>query len=143
MVTLAGICLTRARRLNYGGSVSAMTRSFEFPTSASDSPRRAIICLLLVAFLLYNPFFTILSTSHDLSVKHPLSYRATVAGSELRRCTIDTTDPLIPDLSAAILHAATLFVPTHQVVLVRPSDIAGLLSQALCDSIWFRPPPFA
>jgi hypothetical protein len=120
-----------------------MAQDFEFRGTTSDSPRRAAICLLLIAFLLYNPFFTILSTSHDLSVKHPLSYRATVAGSELRRCTIDTTDPLIPELSAAILHAATLLTPTHQVAFLQPSDTAGLLSQSLCDSIWFRPPPSA
>jgi hypothetical protein len=120
-----------------------MAQDFEFRATTSDSPRRAAICLLLIAFLLYNPFFTILSTSHDLSVKHPLSYRATVAGSELRRCTIDTTDPLIPELSAAILHAATLLTPTHQVAFLQPSDTAGLLSLSLCDSIWFRPPPSA
>jgi hypothetical protein len=119
-----------------------MTLGSESRIGAGEGAKRAAICLL-VALLLYNPFLTILSTSQDLSVQHPLSYRATVAGSELRRCIIDATDPLIPELSVVLLHAAILFTPTHHVALVQPSDTAGLLSQAPCDSIWFRPPPSA
>ena len=120
-----------------------MTRSSESRIEAGGARKRAAVCLVLVALLLYNPFFTILSSSQDLSVKHPLSYRATVAGSELRRCTIEPCDPLIPELTAALLHAAILLAPTHDVAFVRPSDTAGLVSQASCDSIWFRPPPSA
>jgi hypothetical protein len=120
-----------------------MTRDSEFRIEADETPKRAPICLLLVALLLYNPFFTIFSISQDLSVQHPLSYRATVAGPELRRCTIDAADSLIPQLSAVIFCAAILFTPTHQVALVQPSGTAGLLSQASCNSIWFRPPPSA
>jgi hypothetical protein len=121
-----------------------MTRDAEFRIKAGEAPKRAPICLLLIALLLYNPFFTVLSISQNLSIQHPLSYRATVAGSELRRCTIDVTDPLIPELSAIILHAAILFTPSHEIVLAQPSETAaGLLSQASCDSIWFRPPPSA
>jgi len=140
---LGGIRLTRARRLNYGGSVSAMIPVSGLPIEASGARKRAAVCLVLVALLLYNPFFTILSSSQDLSVKHPLSYRATVAGSELRRCTMEPGDPLVPELTAAILHAAILLAPTYQVAFVQPSDTAGLLSQASCDNIWFRPPPSA
>jgi hypothetical protein len=143
MVMLGDIRLTRARRLNYGGSVSAMIPVSGLPIEASGARKRAAVCLVLVALLLYNPFFTILSSSQDLSVKHPLSYRATVAGSELRRCTMEPGDPLVPELTAAILHAAILLAPTYQVAFVQPSDTAGLLSQASCDNIWFRPPPSA
>jgi hypothetical protein len=104
----------------------------------------AATSLLLVALLLYNPFFTILSSSRDLSVQHPLSYRATLAASELRRCTMEAAQPLIPGLDAAVVHAAALLLtPGHEIALVQPSDTAGLLSQALCDDIWFRPPPSA
>lgn len=140
---LGDIRLTRARRLNYGGSVSAMIPVSGLPIEASGARKRAAVCLVLIALLLYNPFFTILSSSQDLSVKHPLSYRATVAGSELRRCTMEPGDPLVPELTAAILHAAILLAPTYQVAFVQPSDTAGLLSQASCDNIWFRPPPSA
>jgi hypothetical protein len=121
-----------------------MTRNSESRIEVSRGARkRAAVCLVLVAVLLYNPFFTVLGTSHGLSVKHPLSYRATVAGSELRRCTVEPVDPLIPELTAALLHAAVLLAPTHEVTFVQPCDTAGLVSQAPCDSIWFRPPPSA
>jgi hypothetical protein len=119
-----------------------MLRDSGLPTEGNKVRWRAVTSVLLVAFLLYNPFFTILSSSRDLTVRHPLSYRATLAGSELRRCTMDAEQqPLIPDLAAAIVHAATLVSPSPEIALIQPNDTTGLLSQALCDSIWFRPPP--
>jgi hypothetical protein len=123
-------------------AVGVMLRDSELRIEINRTRWCVATCLLLVALLLYNPFFTILSSSHDVSVQHPLSYRATVAGSELRRCTIEA-QPLLPGLDAAVVHAATLLAPPHEIALVQPSDTAGLLSQALCDSIWFRPPPSA
>jgi hypothetical protein len=120
-----------------------MLRHSELSSDASQSRWRAAVNLLLVALLLYNPFFTILSSSRDLNVRHPLSYRATIAGSELRRCTMDEVQPLVPGLDAALVHAATLLAPSLKIFLVQPSDTAGLSSQALCDSVWFRPPPAA
>jgi hypothetical protein len=104
---------------------------------------RTVVCLLLMALLLYNPFFTVLSISQEFSVQHPLSYRATMAGSELRRCTIEAGKPLLPELSAGISPASTLITLPHEVALIEPSDTAGAISQTLCDSIWFRPPPSA
>ena len=120
-----------------------MPRDSGLPNEAKKARWLAVTSVLLIALLLYNPFFTILSSSRDLSVRHPLSYRATLAGSELRRCTMDAMQPLIPDLADAIVHAATLLSPSPEITLVQSSDTAGLLSQALCDSIWFRPPPAA
>jgi hypothetical protein len=120
-----------------------MTRNFESRNENGGGAKRQALCLVLVALLLYNPFFTIFSVSQDLSVAHPPSYRATVAGSELRRCTIEPSVPLIPQLTAALLYAAALLAPSHKVDFVQPSATAGLVSQAPCDSIWFRPPPSA
>jgi len=120
-----------------------MLRDSELRIEANRARWRGAVSLLLIVLLLYNPFFTILSSSRDLSVQHPLSYRATLAGSELRRCTTEVAQPLIAGLDAAVVHSATLLTPSHEIALVQPSDSAGLLSQALCDSIWFRPPPSA
>lgn len=134
--------MTGPPRLIYGYSVSAMLRTSELSGEAKKARWLVVTSVLLVALLLYNPFFTILSSSRDFSVRHPLSYRATLAGSELRRCMMDEgQQTLIPDLDAAIVHTATLLSPSPKVALVQPSDTAGLLSQVLCDSIWFRPPP--
>jgi len=104
---------------------------------------RTAVCLVLVALLLYNPFFTILGSSRDVSVQHPLSYRATVAGTELQRGIVETGNPLSVVLDAAILLVSSLFPPAPKLVFVQRSEPAGAMSQARCDSIWFRPPPTA
>jgi len=143
LVTLSGIRLTAALRLNYGGTVGIMTQDSEMLMGSREARGRAAVCLLLMALLLYNPFFTVLSISQAFSVQHPLSYRATTAGSELRRCTFEAGKPLLPELSAATSLTTILFAPSHEVALVEPSATAGPVSQALCDSVWFRPPPSA
>ena len=127
----------------YGGSVGIMTQDSEMLMGSREARGRAAVCLLLMALLLYNPFFTVLSISQAFSVQHPLSYRATTAGSELRRCTFEAGKPLLPELSAATSLTTILFAPSHEVALVEPSATAGPVSQALCDSVWFRPPPSA
>src|SRR5258708_25640888 len=99
-----------------------MTRGCEFPSESREARGRTAVCLVLIALLLYNPFFTILKISQDLSVQHPLSYRATLAGSELRRCTLHAAPPLIPALSAAIALPATLLTTSSEVALLQPTD---------------------
>jgi hypothetical protein len=141
VTTCRGIRLTETLRLNYGGSMPAMTRDSEVRIGSCEMRGRAAVCLVLIALLLHNPFFTVLSISQDLSVHHQLSYRATVASSELRRCTFEAGKPLLPVLSAANFPAWTLFKPSREVDLNQPIDSVGPVSQALCDSIWFRPPP--
>jgi hypothetical protein len=116
-------------------------RDSDLRIELSEARRRTAVCLVLIALLLYNPFFTILGISHDLSVRHTLSYRATLAGSELRRCTFEAAQPLIPALDAAVIYAASLLTPS--VEGVQPTDTPTPLAQVLCDSIWFRPPPSA
>jgi hypothetical protein len=132
--------LTAARHLNYGDSVSALTQHSEPQIIPRSGFTRAAISLLLAALFLYNPFFTVLSISQDLSVQHSLSYRATLAGSELRRCTFEAPAQLIPELSAVVSQAIALPKPSYEVGPVQISDLLPL-SQVACDSIWFRPPP--
>jgi hypothetical protein len=105
--------------------------------------RRAGMCLALIALLLYNPFFTILSSAHEVSVRHSLSYRATVASSELRRGTLEPATPLLPELTPAICWAAISLAPSHELAVALTRDAVAPVSQAPCDSIWFRPPPSA
>jgi hypothetical protein len=143
MVTFSGIYLTWARPLNYRCRVSAMKRDSDLRLEFSEPRKRAAVCLVLVALLLYNPFFTILGSSLDLSVQHPLSYRATLASTELQRGMLEAANPLISGLDAAILHAFSLFSLSHKVAFVQPSDAVTPMSQAICDNIWFRPPPSA
>jgi hypothetical protein len=102
---------------------------------------RVALTLALIAVLLYNPFFTILDISNVLNVQHPLSYRATLAGSELRRCTFEAAPSLIPVLGLAL--GTNLFLPSQPLAhAVQQNDVISL-PQVSCDSIWFRPPPTA
>ena len=136
------IQLTRRLHLIYGSTVGAMTRCSGQSFNRSRSALQTAACLLLVAVLLYNPFFTILRISQDLTVQHTLSYRATVAGSELRRCTVEDVTPLVPALAAIAAHAAALSALT-QTAFVQPDDLGGPSTLPHCDSTWFRPPPSA
>jgi hypothetical protein len=120
-----------------------MKRDSDLGLEFSEPRKRAAVCLVLVALLLYNPFFTILGNSRDLNVQHPLSYRATLAGTELQRGMLEAANPRIPELDAVILHVASLFSLSCKVVSVQPNDTAPSMSQAICGSIWFRPPPAA
>ena len=105
--------------------------------------RRACVCLTLIALLLYNPFLTILSSSHEISVRHPLSYRATVASSELRRCTLEPAKPPLPELMAVLFCAAFFFAAGDEIAIVPVRDPIAPVSLTTCDSVWFRPPPSA
>ena len=122
--------------------VSAMPQNSELTIEAVEVSRQSSVCLLLIALLLYNTFLTILGTSRDPSVQHPLSYRATVAGSELRRCTFESTSPIIPPLGVVLFYAA-LFAPSRETSPSEPRDALGDVTQVVCESSWFRPPPSA
>jgi hypothetical protein len=106
------------------------------------------LCLLLGVLFLYNPFFTVHDTSGNLQVRHPLSYRATVASSELRRCTFDPAKPLIP--TSGVLEARTFGVsvppatigPVSSSERQRRVDFAPAVPlQVVLEGLWFRPPP--
>ena len=120
-----------------------MIRDLHGERPSSGERWRAGVCLALVALLLYNPFLTILSSPQDVSVRHPLSYRATVASSELRRCTTESTKPLLPDLAALLFYATVFLRAGDEIIVVQARDAVAPLSLAVCDSAWFRPPPAA
>lgn len=105
--------------------------------------RQACLCLTLIALLLYNPFLTILSSTHEISVQHPSSYRATVASSELRRCTTEPAKPPLPELAAVLFCAAVFLRAGNEIVVLPVRDAIEYGSLTTCDSVWFRPPPSA
>jgi hypothetical protein len=102
------------------------------------------LCLLLAVLFLYNPFFTVQNVSDVPHFRHPHSYRATVASSELRRSTIDPVQPLIPAtgvLVAAPFIAARAAVPTPIFTRVPQPDFVAPSQQVILEEICFRPPP--
>jgi hypothetical protein len=105
-------------------------------------PWRGALCLLLAALFLYNPFCTIcMSSGPSAVVQHPVSYRSTIASSELGCGTVQHTK----------LHVAalTVLVTTEKFLLhekddSRPKpvdDTVRAVTQAFATSLWFRPPP--
>jgi hypothetical protein len=105
----------------------------------------AELCLLLGVLFLYNPFFTVHSIPGDLQVRHPLSYRATIASSELRRCRIDPTKPPIPAvglLQVWVLGSIALPASTSPLFSPRQHDgFSRVTQQVVLEGLWFRPPP--
>jgi hypothetical protein len=104
-------------------------------------PWRVGICLILFALFLYNPFLTIYGASPVVNIQHPLSYRATIASSELRRCTVEPSKPLVPALEAAVAFELAQSAATDEAIPVLPRDLFRAIPQVICNSLWFRPPP--
>lgn len=109
---------------------------------AHISPWRAGLCLLLAIFFLYNPFVTICVASGPAAVvHHPVSYRSTVASSELGCGTVQHTK-----VQAAPLKT---FVAIEKVLLQQRDDsrpkpegeTVRAVTQEFASSLWFRPPP--
>jgi len=115
---------------------------FAYSHENAAAPRwRAWICLLLVFFLLYNPFAASQSSVSGLNVGHPASNRATVGASELQhfsfadgqdRLSVHDADAVatlmhFPDVSARSLHCLAQVLSPRQ--------------QFFGSSLWFRPPP--
>jgi hypothetical protein len=102
------------------------------------------LCLLLAILFLYNPFFTIQDVSDVPHVRHPHSYRATVASSELRRCTINPVQPLIPAtgvlVAAQFIDAPVVVTPLTFTPVPQP-DFVAPPQRVVLEDICSRPPP--
>jgi hypothetical protein len=121
--------------------------SVRMPTSppvrnkSAGTPWRAGFCLLLAALLFYNPFLTILSASDIIHVRHPFSYRATVASSELGRCKLDSVQPLVPALAVQPVDSLTLIAPIQTGERAASRVFFRSVAQLSSNCLWFRPPP--
>ena len=105
------------------------------------SPWQLHVCFMLAAFFLHNPFFTIYGSSPVLKVQHPLSYRGTVASSELRRSRVEEVQPRIFAPEEAVPEAVALFATLAGAIGVPRNEPLNFQPQTLSESLWFRPPP--
>ena len=105
------------------------------------SPWWAVVCLLLAVLFLYNPFFTIYGSSGVRSVSHPLSFRGTVASSELRRSLVTQVQPKIDALDEAALDDVRHPDASCPNLVALPDEPLRSKQEAVLDSLWFRPPP--
>jgi len=102
---------------------------------------RRSICVLLVLFMLYNPFAASLNSASALNVRHPASNRATVGASELQHFSFANGRD---SLSAHDSVVVKTFVSSSELPTQSFKDIPQLTSlplQILGSSLWFRPPP--
>jgi hypothetical protein len=104
-------------------------------------PWCAGVCLVLAVLFLYNPFFTIYSSSGVPAVRHPPSYRGTVASSELRRSVVKQVQPKIDATEEAIFDAVTLPETAYRDSVVVAYELPRSMQEAVLESLWFRPPP--
>ena len=104
-------------------------------------PWRAV-CFVLGLFLLYNPFFTICAAdSPAATVQHHVSYRSTIAASELG-CSDLQRHPEV-SVEAIIALFATIFeLPRPaEVIAPRPSEETVAAPDGFAFPLWSRPPP--
>jgi hypothetical protein len=105
---------------------------------------RAGVCLAIIAVLLYNPFFTILSSSREDSVRHALSFRATVASSELFKLKGPESNDATAIGCCDLLDAFTLLQSQRrQSARECNTEAPFFLTNFLSGNLWFRPPPAA
>jgi hypothetical protein len=111
-------------------------------TGRGTLPWRGALCLLLVVFFLYNPFCTICMASGLFPVvHHPVSYRSTIASSELGCGTVQHTKLHVVSL-AVLVTAVKIPLQDHNDIRPRPvTDTIPAVTQAFATSLWFRPPP--
>jgi hypothetical protein len=112
-----------------------------YASNAVRLPLRAI-CLALALFLLYNPFFTICSTAGpDTAIEHHVSYRSTIASSELGASKVQQHSEVSVEPIVALV--ATLFdvVRPPEVTAPRPTDQTVVASDGFASPLWSRPPP--
>ena len=101
-----------------------------------------LVCVTLAILFLYNPYVTLASSSSGkLTVKHNLSYRATVASSELQHFS----PPNARKIFATPLVTATTWLESPlNFVVGEASDVSTqhlCAYQLVCADLWFRPPP--
>jgi hypothetical protein len=111
-------------------------------TEVDRTPKwQVVVCLLLAALVVYNPFLGGAEFESGLCVRHSASNRATVGASELQHFTPIESRTILP---AAFLVVADYLGALKQVTSERRSFLAEVeLPSALNlpASLWFRPPP--
>jgi hypothetical protein len=100
------------------------------------------VCLVLGLLLLYNPFFTICPTAGPAAaIQHHVSYRSTIAASELGCSNLQQHSGVSVEPVVALI--ATLFhsVRPTEVIAPRSSEEIVAVSDGFASSLWSRPPP--
>jgi len=117
-------------------NISEQSRS-----AAAGLPWRAV-CLVLALLLFYNPFITICpAAGPDAAIQHHVSYRSTIAASELGCGKLQQHSEVSVEPIVALI--ATLFdaVRPAEVIAPKPSEKTVAASDGFASALWSRPPP--
>lgn len=120
-----------------------MFRSPQHGDPQAATKNHAWMCLVLPLLLLCNPFLAS-ESSGALSLRHPPSYRGTVASSELQKFKSQESREAIAIAESDLLAGFALLLPQLQ-----PSAKSGdteaprFADRFLSGNLWFRPPPAA
>jgi hypothetical protein len=103
---------------------------------------RGAVCLLLAVFFLYNPFVTIcMGSGPSKVIGHPVSYRSTIASSELGCGTVQHTKLGVPPLKVLVAIEKFLLQEKDDIRPIPTDDAVRAVTQDFATSLWFRPPP--
>ena len=104
-------------------------------------PWRAV-CLVLGLLLLYNPFFTICTAAGPAAtIEHHVSYRSTIAASELGCSNLQQHSEVSVEPVIALIAALFDAVRPAEVMAPRPSEETVAASDGFASTLWSRPPP--
>jgi hypothetical protein len=107
------------------------------------SRSQAVLCLLLVGLLLYNPFLALIHSYSGLSLHRLPRNRATVGASELQHFS-PVTSTLAAELQA--VKSIGVEVPVlgeKEFPLAAVDSHSAMMRRDFASNLWFRPPPTA
>ena len=120
-------------------SLSAIAR---LQANRGTLPWRKAACLLLAVFFLYNPFVTISMASGPFEVvRHPVSYRSTIASSELGCGTVQHNKLGVASLKVLVAIEKVHLQEKDDIRPMPTDDAVRAVTQEFATSLWFRPPP--
>lgn len=110
---------------------------------ASETRFSALVCVLIVGFLLYNPFFALLHSPGGLTVQHQARNRATVGAGEMQHFSPVSNElaaGILPEERCSEILAAAGGQESHLASDLRRDFV---LTPEFSSNLWFRPPPTA
>jgi hypothetical protein len=103
---------------------------------------RPLVCLLLVACFLYNPFISLIHSSHGLSAHHLTRNRSTVGAGELQNFSPESKAAALNVLSAKCIRETLIAPPVVEFLAVVFAPVRPIFVE-FTSNLFFRPPPSA
>ena len=113
------------------------------PRGAVSPRSQALVCLLLVGLLLYNPFLALMQPHTGLSLHRLPRNRATVGASELQHFSPVTNALAAGELGVKNIGEIVAVVAEKKYPLAIGNPPSPVTLRGFSSNLWFRPPPSA